>query len=115
MEERGGPFHYCYDRAADYQALEQLLADDRPVIVAHPNALDTNLDRVPPECVVEINNRYVWRCDWKAFYGPYRERFRFVISSDAHQPNWLNQTVARHVAASLEITETLLFADCSRH
>ena len=101
-------FH-CYDRDADYRALEQLLADERPVIIAHPNALDTDLERVPPECLVEINNRYVWRCDWAAFYGPYRERFRFVISSDAHQPNWLNQTVARHVAAALQIEETLLF------
>jgi histidinol phosphatase-like PHP family hydrolase len=106
-------FH-CYDRDADYRALEQLLADDRPLIVAHPNALDTDLERVPPECLVEVNNRYVWRCDWARYYGPYRERFRFVISSDAHQPNWLNQTVARHVAASLQITETLLFADEGR-
>ncbi|KAA6183728.1 hypothetical protein F2Q65_14915 [Thiohalocapsa marina] len=103
-------FH-CYDRAADYRALERLLAADRPVIVAHPNALGTDLKRVPPECLVEINNRYVWRCDWRQFYGPFRKRFRFVIGSDAHQPNWLNQTVARHVAAALDIHETLVFAD----
>lgn len=101
-------FH-CYNRDADYRALDQLLADDRPVIVAHPNALDTNLERVPPQCLVELNNRYLWRCDWNAFYGPYSERFDFVISSDAHQPNWLNQTIARHVASELKITETLLF------
>jgi histidinol phosphatase-like PHP family hydrolase len=102
---------HCYDRDADYRALERLLADERPVIVAHPNALGTDLTRVPPECLVEINNRYVWRCDWHAFYAPFRERFRFVISSDAHQPNWLNQTVARYVAGSLGIQETLVFAD----
>jgi hypothetical protein len=57
--------------------------------------------RVPPECLVEINNRYVWRGDWRRFYGPCRARFRFVISSDAHQPQWLSQTVARYVAADL--------------
>jgi hypothetical protein len=101
-------FH-CWDRDADYKALETLLGSDRPVIVAHPHALGTDLDRVPPECLVEINNRYIWRCDWHAEYGPYAERFRFVISSDAHQPNWLNQTVARHAAAELGIAETLLF------
>lgn len=101
-------FH-CYDHDADYRALERLLETDRPVIVAHPNALDTNLDRVPPECLVEINNRYVWCCDWRSFYGPFAERFDFVIGSDAHQPNWLNQTVARHVAAELGVREKLLF------
>ena len=74
-------------------------------------ALDTNLERVPPACLIEINNRYIWRCDWRRWYAPYRDRFRFVISSDAHQPNWLNQTVARYVAAELGIRETLLFAD----
>lgn len=101
-------FH-CRDRDADYRALETLLADGPPVIVAHPNALDTDLRRVPPECFVEINNRYIWRCDWRRFYGPFRARFRFVISSDAHQPNWLSQTVARYVAADLGLRETLLF------
>lgn len=101
-------FH-CYDRDADYAALERLVASGRPVIVAHPNALDTNLARVPPECLVEINNRYVWRCDWRRFYGPYAGRFQYVLSSDAHQPNWLGQAVARHVAASLGIRERLVF------
>ena len=103
-------FH-CYDRDADYLAIEELLAADRPVIIAHPHALDTDLKRVPPACLVEINNRYIWRCDWTAYYGPFRDRFRFVISSDAHQPNWLNQTVARYVANALGIQETLLFDD----
>lgn len=103
-------FH-CYDRDADYKALERLLETGKPVIVAHPNALDTNLDRVPRECLVEINNRYIWRCDWHAFYGPFVDRFEFVISSDAHQPNWLNQTVARFVAGELGVRERLLFED----
>lgn len=45
-------FH-CYDRAADYKAVEKLLSTQRPVIIAHPNALRTNLNRLPPECLVE--------------------------------------------------------------
>jgi histidinol phosphatase-like PHP family hydrolase len=97
--------YHCRDTKADYRGIERLLATGRPVIIAHPNALETNLDRVPVACLVEINNRYVWRCDWNAFYGPYRERFRFVISSDAHQPNWLSQSVARRAAAELCIQE----------
>jgi hypothetical protein len=101
-------FH-CYDRDADSKALERLVASGRPVIVAHPNALDIDLGRVSPACLVEANNRYVWRCDWRRFYGPHRERFRFVVSSDAHQPNWLNQTMARYAAADLGIEETLVF------
>jgi histidinol phosphatase-like PHP family hydrolase len=44
-----------------------------------------------------------------AFYGPYRNRFRFVISSDAHQPNWLGQSIARLAARELDIEETLVF------
>jgi hypothetical protein len=103
-------FH-CRDRDADYRALERLAASGRPVIVAHPNALQTDLDRVSGDCCVELNNRYIWRCDWRAFYGPYRERFKFVIGSDAHQPNWLGQSVARYVAAELGIAETLLFPE----
>lgn len=101
-------FH-CYDRAADYRALEHLLAVETPLIIAHPHALNTDLGRVPPQCLVELNNRYLSASDWRAYYGPYRARFRFVLSSDAHQPHWLNQVVARHVAAQLGIQETLLF------
>jgi hypothetical protein len=87
----------------------RLLATRRPVITTHPNALATNLDRVSAECYVEINNRYIWRCDWHAFYGPYCGRFRLIISSDAHQPNRLGQSVARCAAAELGIEEQLLF------
>jgi histidinol phosphatase-like PHP family hydrolase len=100
---------HCFDRDADYRGLERLLGTGRPVIVAHPHALDTDLSRVPPECRVEINNRYVWRCDWRSYYGPYRDRFAFVLGSDAHQPNWLGQAVAEHVARSLGITPTRVF------
>lgn len=101
---------HCYDTHADYLALERLLATGRPVIVAHPHALRTRLDRVPPECLVEINNRYIWRGDWRRYYAPHVERFRFVLSSDAHQPNWLNQTMARYVADELGIVEVPVFA-----
>ena len=101
-------FH-CRDRDADYHALKVLLTTGKPVIVAHPNALGTDLDRVPVDCLIEINNRYVWRSDWKRYYSPYKDRFRFVIGSDAHQPNWLGQAVALHAAAILGIEEHLIF------
>ena len=79
------------------------------MIVAHPHAIGTRLARVPTACRVEINNRYIWRGDWRSYYAPHAQRFRFVLSSDAHQPNWLNQSVARHVAEQLGIAEDLLF------
>jgi len=37
-----------------------------------------------------------------------------VISSDAHQPNWLSQSVARRVAADLGIQEQRI-ADVLTH
>ena len=98
--------YHCRDRSREYAGAERLLATGRPVIIAHPNALQTDLDRVPDACLVEINNRYIWRCDWRAYYGPYVDRFRFVVSSDAHQPNWLSQSVARTAAGELGIRET---------
>ena len=54
---------HCRDNDADYRGLERLLSTNKPVIVAHPNALGTDLNRVPTECLVELNNRYIWRCD----------------------------------------------------
>ena len=60
---------------------------------------------------MEISNRYVWRRDWREFYGPYVERFDSASSSDAHQPKRLNHTVARHVARELGVREKLLLAD----
>jgi len=101
-------FH-CRDQNADYHSLDKLLATGKPVIVAHPNILDTNLNRVPSECLVEINNRYVWRTDWKQFYSPFKDHFKFVISSDAHQPNWLGQAVAHYAAEQLGIQEHIVF------
>ena len=101
-------FH-CRDQKADYRSLDRLLATDKPVIIAHPNTLRTNLNQVPPECLIEINNRYIWRTDWKPYYRPFTDRFKFVIGSDAHQPNWLAQSVAHHAAAQLGVNEHLVF------
>lgn len=101
-------FH-CRDQNADYRCLDKLMATGKPVIIAHPNVLQTNLNRVPSECLAEINNRYVWRTDWKQYYGPFKNQFKFIISSDAHQPNWLAQTVAHYAATQLGIKEHLVF------
>jgi len=101
-------FH-CRDQDADYHSLNTLLSAAKPVIVAHPNMLGTNLNRVAGECLIEINNRYVWRTDWKQFYSPFKNHFKFVIGSDAHQPHWLNQSVARYVADQLGIEEHMIF------
>ena len=112
--------YHCRDRDADYVGAERLVATGCPVIIAHPHALGTDLGRVTNACLVEINNRYarctcclveinnryIWRCSWNAYYGPHVDRFRFVISSDAHKPNWLSQSVARRAAAELGIRET---------
>ncbi|WP_319524278.1 PHP domain-containing protein [uncultured Desulfosarcina sp.] len=100
---------HCRDRDADYRCLETLLTTGMPVIVAHPNAFDTDLKRVPSECLIEINNRYVWRTDWKKYYTPHKDRFKFVIGSDAHQPNWLGQSMAQYAAVQLGIEEHLVF------
>ena len=103
-------FH-CYDEDRCYAAAGRMVETGVPLIIAHPMALGTNLKRIPPEALVEINNRYIWRNDWRSFYTPWREKFRFLFSSDAHQPNWLNQNVARYVGDQLGIRETLLFSD----
>lgn len=112
-EAAGYPLDYyifhCRDQEADYTAIEVLLNTGRPVIIAHPNSFGTDLNRIPRNCIIEINNRYVWRNDWQAYYGPFADSFRFVLSSDAHQPNWLGQAVARHAADRLGIEEYLVF------
>ena len=100
---------HCRDEKADYRSLDKLIATGKPVIIAHPNVFQTDLKRVPPECLIEINNRYVWRNDWQQYYGPFKNQFEFIIGSDAHQPNWLAQSVARYVAAQLGIKEHLAF------
>jgi histidinol phosphatase-like PHP family hydrolase len=101
--------YHCRDIEKDYRGLEELLAAGRPVIVAHPRVMGTDLEKLPEDCYIEINNRYIWRGDWRHWLSEYRNRFRFVISSDAHQPHWLNQNIARGVAMAMDIEETLLF------
>jgi len=101
-------FH-CRDQNADYRSIDKLLTTGKPVIIAHPNALHTNLNQVPSECLIEINNRYIWRSDWKQYYGPFTNQFEFVIGSDAHQPNWLSQAIAHYAASQLGIEERLVF------
>ena len=104
-------FVYHCSIEPDYKAVEKLLVTKKPVIIAHPLILGTDLNRIPEECYIEINNRYIWRNNWRAELSPYVSRFRFVISSDAHQPGWLNQNVARYVCRELGIRETILFPD----
>lgn len=101
----------CPDRPDDYAGAERLLATGKPVVIAHPLMRGTDFDRLPPQCLVEINNNYVWRYDWRALLAPHVSRFGFVIGSDAHRPTMLNQTVARYVAAQLGIREVVLFRD----
>lgn len=101
--------YHCYNSARDYKGAETLLSTGKPVIIAHPQALDTNLSKVPIECYIEINNRYVWRYNWLSYYTPFLGTFHFVLGSDAHQPNWLNHSVAAYVAKELGVTNTILF------
>lgn len=107
------PFDYyiyhCYDTDADYRGADKLVNSGRPVIIAHPPALDTNLSKVPPQALIEINNRYSFRYDWKKYYTPFLSRFRFILGSDAHQPHWLNHVVAGFVARELGVENTIIF------
>ena len=101
--------YHCFNSDAAYKGAERLLATGKPLIIAHPMMLDTDLNRLPSECFIEISNRYVWRNNWRKFFTPYLNRFRFVLSSDAHQPLMLNQTVARYVGKELGIKESMVF------
>ncbi|MBN2441454.1 MAG: PHP domain-containing protein [Spirochaetales bacterium] len=101
--------YHCRDSEEDYEGVGQLIRTGKPLIIAHPLYLGTRLDRIPAECFVEINNRYIWRSDWKTRLERYVKKFRFIISSDAHQPHWLNQNYARFVADQLGVEETILF------
>lgn len=101
--------YHCRHRKAEYEGIEHLLATGKPVIIAHPLMMGTDLRKLPRECYVEINNRYVWRNDWRRGYKPFMKDFRFVFSSDAHQPNWLNQNISKYVARELGVEETIIF------
>jgi len=100
--------YHCPNTPESYRGAERLLTTGKPVIIAHPQICGTDLDRVCPECLIEINNRYIWQRDWREL-APFARRFRFVINSDAHQPLWLGQHVARAAAAELGIHEHLVF------
>lgn len=108
------PFDYyiyhCEDTEADYRAVLRLLDTGRPVIIAHPMMMKTDLNKVPKACLIELNNRYIWRNDFESFFAPHVDSFRYVFGSDAHQPHWLGQTAARAAARTLGIEETILFS-----
>lgn len=102
-------FYHCWDMKNDYRGIEKLLNTGKPVIISHPHVTDTQLSKIPAECYLEINNRYICRYDWNDYYKNHVNKFKFVLSSDAHQPHWLNQSAALHVAEQLGIKETILF------
>ena len=101
--------YHCRDRESEYRGAEFLVSTGKPVIISHPMAMGANLARVPRECFIEINNRYIWRGDYMNYFSPWTGEFNFVFGSDAHQPNWLNQTIARKAARDLGIEESILF------
>jgi len=103
--------YHCRDSNNDYKGIETLLNTGKPVIIAHPYMTDTRLSKIPPECDLEINNRYIFRYDWYNYFKDYKDKFNFILSSDAHQPHWLNQNAAKYVADQLGIKETILFSD----
>ena len=102
-------YHCWGHEPKDYTALDKLLGTGRPVIIAHPYAIGTDLNKIPSNCFVEINNRYIWRVDWRKELTPFINKFRWVVNSDAHQPNWLNQSIAQQVARQLGVKEEILF------
>jgi predicted metal-dependent phosphoesterase TrpH len=61
-------FH-CRDTREDYNGLRKLMTKGRPVIIAHPYAMGTRLEEIPDNSIVEINNRYIVRYDWKMFFS----------------------------------------------
>ena len=101
--------YHCFDKRKDYEGANILLSTQKPVIIAHPYAIGTRLEKVPESCFVEINNRYIWRNDWKKVLSPFVNKFKFILSSDAHQPNWLNQDISIKVARELDLQETIIF------
>ncbi|MBN2626341.1 MAG: hypothetical protein JXA95_06705 [Spirochaetales bacterium] len=107
------PFDYyiyhCRDRDSEYRGAEQLADSGKPVIISHPMAMGADLNRVPTGCYIEVNNRYVWKGDYMAYYTPHLDRFRFVLGSDAHKPNWLNHVYAIYAAERLGIVPTQIF------
>jgi hypothetical protein len=104
-------YHCRGNEPLDYTGIDRLSETGKPVIIAHPYVTDTELNKISENSIVEINNRYIWRYDWKAILKPFVNKFRWVFGSDAHQPNWLNQTIAHRVGHELGISETVLFRE----
>ena len=77
------PFDYylyhCYDTDEAYENIYLLMETGKPVIVSHPAFMGTDLSRVPEQCFIEINNRYIWRSDWKSFFTPFLSKFKFHL------------------------------------
>ncbi|MDA3809734.1 MAG: hypothetical protein PF518_05310 [Spirochaetaceae bacterium] len=107
------PFDYyifhCRDLESEYQGAQLLIDTGKPVIISHPMAMGADLNKVPRQCLIEINNRYIWKGNYMEYYTPHLQNFKFVLGSDAHKPNWLNQVVASHAAEKMGIEETLVF------
>jgi hypothetical protein len=102
-------YHCWGQHSEDYKGFEKLCSLGRPVIIAHPYAIGTDLKKIPEGSLVELNNRYIWQYDWKKYLTPFLTKFRWVFSSDAHQPNWLNHVICRRAGEELGIEETILF------
>ncbi len=109
------PFDYyvyhCRDQESEYRGAERLLGSGKPVIISHPMAMGADLNRVPAGCFIEVNNRYVWKNDYMTYYPPHLDRFRFVLGSDAHKPNWLNHLVCSYAADRLGIVPHIIFPE----
>lgn len=107
------PFDYyiyhCRDIESEYKGAELLLETGKPLILSHPMAMGADLNKVPRECLIEINNRYIWKGDYLSYFTPHLKHFKFVLGSDAHKPNWLNQLVASHAAEKMGIEEAMVF------
>jgi histidinol phosphatase-like PHP family hydrolase len=102
-------YHCWGHEPKDYKGFLDLKKSGKPVIIAHPYATNTDLTKIPENSFVEINNRYIWRFDWRNLIKPFKNKFRWVIGSDAHQPHWLNQNYARMVAEEMGIEESIIF------
>lgn len=107
------PFDYyiyhCRNQDSEYKGAEGLLKTGKPVIISHPMAMGADLNKVPTDCYIEVNNRYVWQRDYMAYYATHLKRFRFLCGSDAHKPNWLNHLVAAHAMEEMGLNNILIF------
>lgn len=101
--------YHCRNQASEYKGAERLLEAGKPIIISHPMAMGADLNKVPTDCFIEVNNRYVWQREYKNYYSPHLNRFRFLCGSDAHKPNWLNHLVASYAMEEMGLENTLIF------